>query len=60
MEELAKEERSLREAIWKLRIQRSIGQADDPHKVRRVRKDLSRVLTVRNEMERAARAADAK
>ncbi len=49
--ELDKEERELREAIWKQQLQRSTGQVQDPQKLREVRKDLARVLTVRRERE---------
>ena len=48
-EALQKEELGLREEIWKLRIQLTTGQLQDPQKVRRVRRDLARVLTIRKE-----------
>jgi len=48
-EELEREETALREEIWKLRLQRSTGQLQDFHKVRRTRRVLARVLTVRRE-----------
>jgi len=54
LEELEKEERELREQIWKLQLQRSTGQVADPHKTREARKDLARVLTIRRERERSA------
>ena len=50
-DELNKEEQELREEIWKLRLQITTGQLQDPQKVRRVRKDLARVLTVKREFE---------
>ncbi|MDH3627130.1 MAG: 50S ribosomal protein L29 [Acidobacteriota bacterium] len=53
-EELSKEEMSLREEIWKLRIQLTTGQLQDPQRVRRSRKELARVLTVRRQQELAA------
>ena len=53
-EELGREEQALREEIWKLRLQGSTGQLQDPYKVRRARRDLARVLTVRREQELAA------
>jgi len=53
-EDLAKEEGQLREAVWKLRLQLSTGQLQDPQKVRLARKDLARVLTIRRERERMA------
>jgi large subunit ribosomal protein L29 len=52
--ELDKEETALREQVWKLRLQGATGQLPDPHKVRRVRKDLARVLTIKRERARAA------
>ena len=48
-DELAKEELELREEIWKLRLQLTTGQLQDPQKVRRARKDLARLHTVRRE-----------
>ena len=53
-DELNREEQELREEIWKLRLQITTGQLQDPQKVRRVRKDLARVLTVKREFERQA------
>ncbi len=50
-DELAKEERELRDQIWKLQLQRSTGQLSDPNKVAERRRDLARVLTVMREME---------
>jgi large subunit ribosomal protein L29 len=47
--DLDKEELALRDEIWKLRLQRSTGQLQDPHKVRRTRRDLARILTIRRE-----------
>ena len=51
--ELDKEEREIRDAIWKLQLQRSTGQIQDPNKLRGLRKDLARVLTVRRAQELA-------
>jgi large subunit ribosomal protein L29 len=48
-DELSKEERELRDEIWKLRLQRSTGQLQDAGKIRRKRHDLARVLTVMQE-----------
>ena len=56
-EELAKEEHSLREEIWKLRLQASTGQLTGPQRVRAAKKELARVLTVAREKEMAARGA---
>jgi len=54
--ELDREEEQLREGIWKLRLQMTTGQLQDPSKVARARRDLARVLTVKRERERAAAA----
>jgi large subunit ribosomal protein L29 len=56
LEDLAREERELRDEVWKLRLQRATGQLADPHKVRKTRRELARLLTVRRERELAARA----
>ena len=48
---LDKEEHGLREEVWKLRLQMTTGQLQDPQKVRRARKDLARVLTVKRQLE---------
>ena len=53
-EEMAIEENELRAEIWKLRLQLTTGQLQDPQKVRRTRKDLARLKTVRRETELAA------
>jgi len=52
-EDLVKEEQQLREEIWKLRLQIATGQLQAPQKVRRARRDLARLLTVRRERELA-------
>ena len=54
--ELDREEAQLREGIWKLRLQMTTGQLQDPSKVVRARRDLARVLTIKRERERAAEA----
>ena len=50
-QELDKEERELREGVWKLRLQRTTGQLQDPYTVRSARRDLARVKTVKSERE---------
>ena len=54
--ELAKEEDELRKAIWKLRLQMTTGQLQDPYKVRLARRDLARVMTVKSEHKNRERA----
>ena len=51
--ELEKEEREIRDSIWKLQLQQSTGQIQDPNKLRGLHKDLARVLTVRRAQELA-------
>ncbi len=58
--ELEKEEREIRDAIWKLQLQTSTGQVQDPNKLRGLRKDLARVLTVRRAQELDAGAGRAR
>ena len=48
-EELAKTLSDLEEQLFKLRFQKSTGQIENPVKIREVRKDIARVLTVMNE-----------
>ena len=48
---IAKEERNLRGAVWKLRLQLTTGQLQDPQRVRRARKDLARLMTMKRERE---------
>ncbi len=39
----------LEEQLFKLRFQKSTGQIENPIKIREVRKDIARVMTVMNE-----------
>jgi len=48
-DELQKTLGDLEEQLFKLRFQKSTGQIEDPTKIRQVRKDIARVLTVINE-----------
>jgi large subunit ribosomal protein L29 len=50
LDELKTQEQTLREQIFKLRFQKATGQAESPQKIRLVRKELARVLTVIGEM----------
>ena len=49
VDELTKTLGDLEEQLFKLRFQKSTGQIEDPTKIRVVRKDIARVLTVMNE-----------
>ena len=49
VEELHDKERDLAEQLFALRLQKVTGQLEKPSRVRQVRKDLARVMTVLNE-----------
>ena len=52
-EELAEKEKQLREASWKLRLQKATGQLDNPMRLKTVRRDIARVKTYARAAERA-------
>lgn len=49
IEELQDRERDLAEQLFALRLQKVTGQLEKPARVRQVRKDLARVLTILHE-----------
>jgi large subunit ribosomal protein L29 len=49
VEELRKRLSDLEEQLFKLRFQKSTGQIEDPTRIRQVRRNIARVLTVINE-----------
>jgi large subunit ribosomal protein L29 len=49
LEELRLKERELDDQLFRLRIQKSMGQLDVPLKVRAMRRDLARVKTLMQE-----------
>ncbi|HEX5758053.1 MAG TPA: 50S ribosomal protein L29 [Thermoanaerobaculia bacterium] len=49
VDELRERERDLSEQLFALRLQKVTGQLEKPSRVRQVRKDLARVLTVLGE-----------
>ncbi|MDE0166111.1 MAG: 50S ribosomal protein L29 [Bryobacterales bacterium] len=54
LEELAAKENEMREQMFRLRFQLGMGQTDGLKKYRALRKDLARLLTVRQEKALAA------
>jgi large subunit ribosomal protein L29 len=54
VDELQDKESQLSEQLFALRIQKVTGQLESGAKVRNVRRDLARVLTVLNEKKRAS------
>lgn len=55
-DELVGKERELAEQLFALRLQKVTGQLQKPARVREVRRELARVLTVLNEKRRAGTA----
>jgi len=55
-EELQDKERDLAEQLFALRLQKVTGQLEKPHRVRQVRKDLARVLTLLHERRQSGHA----
>ena len=51
VDELKEKERELAEQLFALRLQQVTGQIENPAKLRLVRRDLARVLTVLREKE---------
>ena len=49
IDDLRQKEDELAEQLFALRLQKVTGQLDNPAKLRNVRRDLARVLTVANE-----------
>ena len=45
-DELGTKERDLTDQLFRMRIQKSMGQLESPEKIRNVRRDLARVKTV--------------
>ncbi len=50
-EELESKYEELAEQLFKLRIQKSIGQLDNPAKIKQVKRDIARILTILRERE---------
>ncbi|HCR11857.1 50S ribosomal protein L29 [Solidesulfovibrio sp.] len=53
-EGLAKKLGESREELFKLRFQHATAQLEKTHRLREVRKDIARILTVQNETKRQA------
>lgn len=49
VEELTKKEQELRRELFNLRFQKATGEIENPMRIRAVRKDLTRVLTIKSE-----------
>ena len=53
VDELHRREEELDDQLFRLRIQKSMGQLEAPNKVRLLRRDLARIKTVLSEKSRA-------
>jgi large subunit ribosomal protein L29 len=53
VEDLQKREEELNDQLFRLRIQKSMGQLEAPIRVRGLRRDLARIKTVLSEKSRA-------
>jgi large subunit ribosomal protein L29 len=51
--ELVEKEKQLKEASWKLRLQQSTGQLENPSRLRVLRRDIARVKTFRRALDLA-------
>ncbi len=49
VEELQKKEQDLRKELFNLRFQQATGEIENPMRIRAIRKDIARVLTLINE-----------
>jgi large subunit ribosomal protein L29 len=55
IQELRQKEKELRKELFNLRFQQATGEIENPRRIRQVRKDIARVLTIITEKERAAK-----
>ena len=53
VDELRQREKDMDDQLFRLRIQKSMGQLEAAHKLKTVRRDLARVKTVLREKEKA-------
>jgi large subunit ribosomal protein L29 len=50
-EDLSEKLKQLREAAWKLRLQKATGQLENPSRLKAVRRDIARVKTFQRALE---------
>ncbi|MDI6699156.1 MAG: 50S ribosomal protein L29 [Candidatus Saccharicenans sp.] len=51
-EDLKQKELELKDQLFKLRFQKSLGQLDNPMKIRNIRRDLARIKTLLKEFQK--------
>jgi len=49
IEELTQKEQDLRKELFNLRFQQATGEIENPMRIRSVRKDIAKILTIRSE-----------
>jgi large subunit ribosomal protein L29 len=49
VDELKQEEKNLRKELFNLRFQKTTGEIENPLRIRHVRKDIARILTIISE-----------
>src|SRR5215470_18694317 len=54
--DLAEKMKQLKEAAWKLRLQKATGQLENPSRLKVLRRDIARVKTYRRALEKSAEA----
>jgi large subunit ribosomal protein L29 len=54
--ELLGEERKLQEQLFRLRLQKSLGQIDNALRIRETRRDIARVKTILGQLNRSSQA----
>lgn len=52
VEDLKQKELELKDQLFKLRFQKSLGQLDNPMKIRNIKKDLARIKTLLKEFQK--------
>jgi large subunit ribosomal protein L29 len=56
IEELIKKEQDLRKELFNLRFQQATGEIENPMRIRTVKKDIARILTIKTEKTKKAHA----
>jgi len=51
-DELKQKELELKDQLFKLKFQKSVGQLDNPMKIRNVRRDMARIKTLLKEIQK--------
>lgn len=50
IEELDQKEKDLRKELFNLRFQKATGEIQNPMRIRQVKRDIARILTIKTEM----------